>query len=133
MAQYSNVLKHGYQVGALILDSDTMEIKAWGSRRGDLHTEQDAIAMLKPNCPDWENRRFTLYSTLEPCTERYNHGHTPCAEFIAAIPQINWVVMGAKDSANGAINGAGIDILVPTANMYGLWMRHDECSNRLWY
>ncbi|HAZ28673.1 MAG TPA: hypothetical protein DCY48_02760 [Candidatus Magasanikbacteria bacterium] len=111
IASFSNVSKNGYQVGAIILDSDTLEIKAWGSRRGDLHAEQDAIAMLKQNCPDWSSRRFTLYSTLEPCTWRKNEGHTACSELIAEIPQIRWVVIGQKDTADEHINGAGIQHL----------------------
>lgn len=111
VALYSNMSKSGMQVGALILDSDTLEIKAWGSRRGDLHAEQDAVSMMKQNCPNWRDRRFTLYSTLEPCTERYNEGHTPCAEIIAEVPQITWIVIGRRDDTNAHINGTGISLL----------------------
>lgn len=111
VAAYSNVSSLGHKVGAIILDSDTLEIVAWGNRRGNLHAEEDAISMLKQDCPDWESRRFTLYSTLEPCTYRKNAGHTPCAELISAISQIHWVVVGAIDTIDTQINGTGIDHL----------------------
>lgn len=110
-SQFSNYSKNGYQVGALIVAADNFEVVAWGYRRANIHAEQDALAMLKNNCPDWEKREFTLYTTLEPCVYRNGKGYTACAELINAIPQIRWVVIGDTDTADGKINGAGIEKL----------------------
>lgn len=107
-AQFSNYSKNGYQVGALIVSADNFEIVAWGFRRANIHAEQDALSMLKINCPDWQKREFALYTTLEPCVYRNGSGHTACADLINEIPQIRWVVVGDTDTADGKINGAGI-------------------------
>ena len=107
-AQFSNYSKNGYQVGALIVSADNFDIVAWGFRRSNIHAEQDAISMLKINCPDWEKQEFTLYTTLEPCVYRNGNGHVACAELINEIPQIRWVIVGDTDTADGKINGAGI-------------------------
>ncbi|MBU0660967.1 hypothetical protein KKG22_02180 [Patescibacteria group bacterium] len=110
-AQLSNISKNGYAVGALIVAADTFEIVAHGYRRGDIHAEHDAINMLKSNCPDWESRDFTLYSTLEPCTYRKTKGYTPCCELIEELPQIRWVVVGRKDKEDEVIYGKGVERL----------------------
>ncbi len=116
-ATLSNYSKNGYQVGALIVAADTFEIAAWGYRRGHIHAEHDAISMLKNNCPDWEKRDFTLYTTLEPCVYRNGHGYTPCADLIMRVPQIRWVVIGSTDVADCKINGAGIKKLKNCKNI----------------
>jgi adenine phosphoribosyltransferase len=107
-AHFSNFSKNGYQVGALIVSADNFEIVAWGFRRSNIHAEQDALSMLKINCPDWQKREFTLYTTLEPCVYRNGNGHTACADLINEVPQIRWVGIGDTDTADGKINGAGI-------------------------
>jgi pyrimidine deaminase RibD-like protein len=106
-ATFSNFSKNGYQVGALIMAADSFEIAAWGFRKANIHAEQDAITMLKNNCPDWENREFSLYTTLEPCVYR-NGNYTACSNLICEIPQIRWVIIGDTDTADKKINGAGI-------------------------
>lgn len=111
-SHFSNMSKHGYQVGSIILDADRFEILAWGFRRGNVHAEQDAIAMLKHNCPDWEKRRLTLYSTMEPCIYRNDAGQKPCAEHISALPNCYWVIIGSKDAADKKIYGEGINYLL---------------------
>lgn len=111
-SNFSKLSKQGYRVGSVIVDADTFEILSWGFRRGHLHGEQDALSMLKINFPNWEDRRLTLYSTMEPCVYRNNIGHTPCAELIANAPQIKWVVIGSKDTADNRICGEGIKYLV---------------------
>ncbi len=107
-AQFSNYSKNGYQVGSLIVSADNFEIMAWGFRKSNIHAEQDALSMLKINCPDWQQREFTLYTTLEPCVYRNGTGHIACADLVNEIPQIRWVVIGDTDTADGKINGAGI-------------------------
>ncbi len=109
---YSSVSKQGYQVGSIIVDANTFQILSWGYRRGNVHAEQDAIAMLKTNCPDWKKRQLTIYSTMEPCCYRNDKDHHPCAAMIADIEQIKWVIIGSKDSADKKIDGAGINMLL---------------------
>ncbi len=111
-SNFSKLSKQGYRVGSVIVDADTFEILSWGFRRGHLHGEQDALSMLKINFPNWEERRLTLYSTMEPCVYRNNIGHTPCAELITNTSQIKWVVIGSKDTADNRICGEGIKHLV---------------------
>ncbi|MBT3817397.1 MAG: hypothetical protein HOE80_04845 [Candidatus Magasanikbacteria bacterium] len=110
-AQLSNFSKNGYQVGALIVAADTFEIVAHGYRRGNIHAEHDAITMMKHNCPDWEKRNFTLYTTLEPCTYRNGNGYTSCSQLINDIPQIRWVVVGRCDKEDDIICGNGLKTL----------------------
>lgn len=110
-SEFSNSSKHGYQVGSVLVDMANFEISAWGYRRGNLHAEQDALSMLRENSPDWREKKYSIYSTLEPCSCR-NGGFTPCAHLIGETPQIKWVVMGEKDVWDKKINGGGIKHLL---------------------
>jgi adenine/guanine phosphoribosyltransferase-like PRPP-binding protein/pyrimidine deaminase RibD-like protein len=107
-SQFSNVSKRGYQVGSIIVDAENFEILSWGFRRGNMHAEQDAISMLKTNCPDWESRKLTIYSTMEPCIYRNDKGQRSCAEHIADLGNIKWVIIGETDKTDDKINGGGI-------------------------
>ena len=107
----SNKSRHGYGVGATLVNSETFEISAWGYRRGHVHAEQDALSMLKNNTPDWEEHEYMLYCTMEPCTYR-NGKYTPCSHLISDMPQLKWVIIGQKDVADNRICGNGIQYLV---------------------
>lgn len=109
---FSNQSRRGYGVGSVIVDAEQFDILAWGFRRGKLHAEQDAITMLKQNCPDWQERKLTLYSTMEPCIYRNDIGHRPCAEHIAGLLNCKWVIIGSKDAADKKIYGEGIKYLL---------------------
>ncbi len=109
---FSNVSKRGYGVGSIIVDAQNFDILAWGFRRGKLHAEQDAVTMLKQNCPDWSTRQLTVYSTMEPCIYRNDAGHIPCAEHIAELKNCKWVIIGSKDAADERIYGEGIKYLL---------------------
>lgn len=109
---FSNVSKRGYGVGSIIVDAEYFDILAWGFRRGKLHAEQDAITMLKQNCPDWKKRKLTLYSTMEPCIYRNDEGHAPCASQIAELDNCKWVIIGSKDAADERIYGEGMNYLL---------------------
>jgi adenine phosphoribosyltransferase len=111
-SEFSTVSKRGYKVGSIIVDADRFDILAWGFRRGNVHAEQDAIAMLKQNCPDWASRTVTIYSTMEPCVYRNDEGQTPCAQHIAQLSQCRWVIIGSKDAADKKIFGEGINYLL---------------------
>lgn len=109
---FSNVSKRGYGVGSIIVDAEDFDILAWGFRRGKMHAEQDAINMLKQNSPDWQDRKLTLYSTMEPCIYRNDKGHAPCAKHIADLRNCKWVIIGSKDTADKRIYGEGINYLL---------------------
>lgn len=111
-SQFSSVSKRGYQVGSIIVDAETFEILSWGFRRGNLHAEQDAISMLKHNCPDWERRKLTIYSTMEPCIYRNDVGQRSCAEHIADLHNCKWVIIGKRDITDNKIDGEGMKYLV---------------------
>src|SRR5207237_618244 len=57
-------------VGAVIVDRDGKELSRGYSREGDaqVHAEESALAKLAADDP--RLRGATIYSTLEPCSER---------------------------------------------------------------
>ena len=72
-----------YNVGAVIVDATGVEIANGYSRDTDprVHAEESALSKLAPG--DARLNTATLYSTLEPCTERHSRAH-PCAGLIIA-------------------------------------------------
>ena len=78
-----------YNVGAILVDAAGAEIASGYSRDTDphLHAEESALAKVAPGDP--RLAVATMYSSLEPCTER--HSRTPpCAELViaAGIPRV---------------------------------------------
>jgi diaminohydroxyphosphoribosylaminopyrimidine deaminase/5-amino-6-(5-phosphoribosylamino)uracil reductase len=78
-----------YNVGAVIIDVDGNEIASGYSRDSGphVHAEESALSELAPDDPRLATA--TLYSTLEPCTERRS-GPQPCTDLIlsAGIPRV---------------------------------------------
>ncbi len=78
-----------YSVGAVIVDAGGNEIATGYSRERDphVHAEEAALAKLLPSDP--RLARATLYSTLEPCSQRGSRPRT-CTELIiaAGIPRV---------------------------------------------
>jgi diaminohydroxyphosphoribosylaminopyrimidine deaminase/5-amino-6-(5-phosphoribosylamino)uracil reductase len=78
-----------FNVGAVIVDADGNEISTGYSRETDphVHAEESALAKLAPGDPRLAHA--TLYSTLEPCSQRASRPH-PCARLIldARIPRV---------------------------------------------
>ena len=78
-----------YSVGAVIVDAAGSEIASGYSRDTEphVHAEESALGRLDPD--DARLATATLYSTLEPCTERLS-GRRPCADLIlaAGIPHV---------------------------------------------
>jgi diaminohydroxyphosphoribosylaminopyrimidine deaminase/5-amino-6-(5-phosphoribosylamino)uracil reductase len=72
-----------YNVGAVIVDASGSEIASGYSRESGphVHAEESAIGKLAPG--DRRLATATIYSTLEPCTERRS-GPQPCARLILA-------------------------------------------------
>ncbi|MFF2927182.1 deaminase [Streptomyces celluloflavus] len=78
-----------YSVGAVIVGEDGTELAAGYSRETDLreHAEEAALAKLPADDPRLAGA--TIYSTLEPCSQRRSP-RTPCAQRILAsgIPRV---------------------------------------------
>jgi diaminohydroxyphosphoribosylaminopyrimidine deaminase/5-amino-6-(5-phosphoribosylamino)uracil reductase len=78
-----------YNVGAIIVDAAGSEIARGYSRDTDphVHAEESALSKLEPGDPRLATA--TLYSTLEPCTERRARPQT-CTNLILAtgIPHV---------------------------------------------
>nr|WP_324290412.1 deaminase [Streptomyces sp. H27-H1] len=72
-----------YSVGAVLVDGGGTELAYGYSREGDatVHAEESALAKLAPG--DARLRSATLYSTLEPCSERRSRPD-PCARLVIA-------------------------------------------------
>jgi diaminohydroxyphosphoribosylaminopyrimidine deaminase/5-amino-6-(5-phosphoribosylamino)uracil reductase len=72
-----------YSVGAVIVDETGEEIATGYSRENDphVHAEESALAKLDPADPRLDGA--TIYSTLEPCSQRKSRP-VPCAQLILA-------------------------------------------------
>jgi diaminohydroxyphosphoribosylaminopyrimidine deaminase/5-amino-6-(5-phosphoribosylamino)uracil reductase len=78
-----------YCVGAVIVDEHGNEISRGYSRETDehVHAEESALAKLADDDP--RLKKATIYSTLEPCSERKSRPLT-CTQLIlnAGIPRV---------------------------------------------
>lgn len=78
-----------YAVGAVIVDADNNVI-SWGYSREShpkIHAEESALAKLDPD--DQRLKSATIYTTLEPCSQRASRPLT-CTQLIlaAGIPRV---------------------------------------------
>ncbi|MFD5898612.1 deaminase [Streptomyces sp. NPDC060366] len=99
-----------YSVGAIIVGEDGTELasghsRATGSRD---HAEEVALAQLAPDDPRLAGA--TIYSTLEPCSQR-SASRTPCAQRIlaASIPR---VVIAWREPSLFVDNCIGYELLL---------------------
>jgi pyrimidine deaminase RibD-like protein len=83
-------VENKFGVGAVIVDADGHELAKGYSRENDPHdhAEEGALAKLPANDPRLATA--TIYSTMEPCSERSTPGRVPCSELIiaAGIPRV---------------------------------------------
>ncbi|WP_306358874.1 MULTISPECIES: deaminase [unclassified Nocardia] len=79
-----------YAVGAVIVGEDGQVISTGYSRETDpkVHAEESALDKLADDDP--RLRTATIYSTLEPCSERATKTRQPCTDRIlrAGIPTV---------------------------------------------
>lgn len=89
LAKLCPVVEGAFSVGAVIV-VDGEEISTGYSRETDpkVHAEESALDKLDANDP--RLTRATIYSTLEPCSERATKTRVPCTDRIlqAGIPQV---------------------------------------------
>ena len=78
-----------YSVGAVLVGADGQEIARGWSRESDPHVHAEESALSKVPADDPRLAVATIYSTLEPCSERRSRPRT-CTQLIlaTAIPRI---------------------------------------------
>ncbi|MEV0194870.1 deaminase [Nonomuraea sp. NPDC050691] len=106
-----------FSVGAVIVDEHGNEISRGYSRESDDHVHAEESALAKVAADDPRLKTATLYSSLEPCTQRRSRPRT-CTQLIldAGIPR---VVTAWKEpptfviDANGteALTAAGVTVI----------------------
>jgi diaminohydroxyphosphoribosylaminopyrimidine deaminase/5-amino-6-(5-phosphoribosylamino)uracil reductase len=98
-----------YNVGAVIVGADGSEIAFGYSRETDphVHAEESALSKVSPDDPRLAGA--TIYSSLEPCSERRSR-HVPCAKLIleAKIPR---VVIAWREPAHFVADAQGAELL----------------------
>lgn len=98
-----------YAVGAVIVDEQGNEIASGYSRETDekVHAEESALAKLEADDPRLATA--TIYSTLEPCSQRASRPK-PCTRLIldAGIPR---VVIAWREPPLFVDNCIGVELL----------------------
>jgi diaminohydroxyphosphoribosylaminopyrimidine deaminase / 5-amino-6-(5-phosphoribosylamino)uracil reductase len=82
-------LEGAYSVGAVIVGEDGTELSRGYSRENDPHVHAEESALEKLPSGDQRLRKATIYSTLEPCSQRKSRPRT-CTQLIleAGIPRV---------------------------------------------
>ncbi len=98
-----------YSVGAVIVAADGTELSRGFSREADpvVHAEESALGKLSPG-----DRRLpgaTIYSTLEPCSQRKSRPRSCTELIIAAGPRA--VVIGWREPALLVADCQGYELL----------------------
>ncbi|MBF6356789.1 dihydrofolate reductase family protein [Nocardia higoensis] len=98
-----------FSVGAVIV-ADGVEIATGYSRETDekVHAEESALGKLDPADP--RLARATIYSTLEPCSQRATASRLPCADRILAAG-IGRAVIAWREPATFVGNCVGVEKL----------------------
>lgn len=99
-----------FSVGAVIVGADGHELARGFSREGGdplVHAEEAAIGKLFPD--DARLAGATIYSTLEPCSERRSRART-CTQLIIAT-QLGRVVIAWREPALFVVDARGCELL----------------------
>jgi diaminohydroxyphosphoribosylaminopyrimidine deaminase / 5-amino-6-(5-phosphoribosylamino)uracil reductase len=99
-----------FSVGAVIVDAAGAELSRGFSREGGdpvVHAEESALGKLDPGDP--RLARATIYSTLEPCSQRKSRPRTCTELIIAAGPQR--VVIAWREPALFVADCQGFELL----------------------
>ncbi|MFE3441737.1 deaminase [Nocardia sp. NPDC059180] len=109
LARLSPRSETAFSVGAVIVASDA-EIATGYSRETDpkVHAEESALDKLAADDPRLAGA--TIYSTLEPCSQRATATRLPCTERIlrAGIPR---VVIAWREPSTFVTNCVGVELL----------------------
>jgi diaminohydroxyphosphoribosylaminopyrimidine deaminase / 5-amino-6-(5-phosphoribosylamino)uracil reductase len=101
---------HGaYSVGAVIVDSDGVQISNGYSRETDpkVHAEESALAKLAAEDPRLAGS--TMYSTLEPCSQRASRPR-PCTQLILDSG-VRRVVIAWREPSLFVADCVGVELL----------------------
>ncbi|WP_169989186.1 deaminase [Microbispora sp. H10836] len=99
-----------FSVGAIVVDREGREISRGYSRETDPHVHAEEAALAKLNMVDGPDLTgATIYSTLEPCSERRSRPRT-CAQLIieAGIPR---VVIAWREPSLFVADCQGVELL----------------------
>ncbi|MEV6274758.1 deaminase [Nocardia sp. NPDC051832] len=98
-----------FSVGAVVV-ADGVEIATGFSRETDDKVHAEESALNKLGDADSRLARATIYSTLEPCSQRASAGRAPCTERIlrAGIPR---VVIAWREPTTFVTNCVGVEHL----------------------
>jgi diaminohydroxyphosphoribosylaminopyrimidine deaminase / 5-amino-6-(5-phosphoribosylamino)uracil reductase len=98
-----------YSVGAVIVDQEGEEISRGYSRETNSHVHAEESALAKLAHDDPRLKTATIYSTLEPCSQRKSRPRA-CAQLIlaAGIPR---VVMAWREPSLFVADCQGYEIL----------------------
>ncbi|MFB7936935.1 deaminase [Streptomyces sp. NPDC056049] len=99
-----------YSVGAVIVGEDGTELAAGYSRETDPREHAEEAALAKVPAGDPRLSTATIYSSLEPCSQR-SADRTPCAQRIleAGIPR---VVIAWREPSLFVADCVGVELLV---------------------
>jgi 5-amino-6-(5-phosphoribosylamino)uracil reductase len=99
-----------FSVGAVIVDAEGAELSRGFSREGGdpvVHAEEAALGKVAPGEPRLSGA--TIYSTLEPCSQRKSRPQT-CTELIIAAG-LRRVVIAWREPALFVADGQGYELL----------------------
>ncbi|MFI9405612.1 dihydrofolate reductase family protein [Nocardia sp. NPDC052316] len=98
-----------FSVGAVIV-ADEVEIATGYSRETDAKVHAEESALDKLDADDPRLARATIYTTLEPCSQRATASRPPCTDRIlrAGIPR---VVLAWREPATFVTNCVGVEKL----------------------
>jgi pyrimidine deaminase RibD-like protein len=90
LAKQCPKVEGAFSVGSVVVEGDGNELATGFSRESDpkVHAEESALGKLSTDDP--RLKTATIYSTLEPCSERATKTRTPCTDLIlaAGIPRV---------------------------------------------
>ncbi|MGW2586293.1 deaminase [Streptomyces virginiae] len=98
-----------FSVGAIIVSADGEELANGYSRETDAHVHAEESALAKLPADDPRLAGATLYSTLEPCSERKSRPLT-CTQLILRSP-IRRVVIAWREPSLLVTNCVGVETL----------------------
>jgi diaminohydroxyphosphoribosylaminopyrimidine deaminase/5-amino-6-(5-phosphoribosylamino)uracil reductase len=98
-----------YSVGAVIVGDDGVQLADGYSRENDPHFHAEETALAKLPADDKRLAQATMYSTLEPCSQRRSRPR-PCAQLILAAG-IRRVVIAWREPAHFVADCVGVEQL----------------------
>lgn len=125
-ARKCGVTLTAFCVGAIIVEDSTNTVIATGYSRelpGNTHAEQNCLTkLLSETTAARADTRYSLYTTMEPCSERLS-GNTPCTDSIIkynnsserkkrGLGRVEAVFVGVKEPGDFIMNNVGQDKLL---------------------